>query len=76
MSTTAIEATPIVAPSPRVSRIRVLSMTSSSTYPPAPAAGSDSSVAMMTRFGRIGLHAAAKNRRRLLRKALAIPVSP
>ena len=76
MSTTAIEAMPTVAPSPRVSRILVSSRTSSSTYPSPVGVGSDSSVAMMIRFGRIGLQAAAKNRRRLFRNAFATPVSP
>ena len=43
---------------------------------PSPGSGNDSSVAAMTRLGRIGLHAAAKNRRRLFKNALATAVRP
>ena len=75
-STTAIEAMPSVAPSPSVHLSRSLLSTSSSTQSAEPASGNDSSVAMMITFGRIGLHAAAKNRRRLFRNALASPTSP
>ncbi len=76
MSTIAIEAMPSVAPSPRVYFSRSSLSTSSSTQSAEPASGNDSSVAMMITFGRIGLHAAAKNRRRLLRNAFASPTSP
>ena len=72
----AIDAMPSVAPRPSVHRSRSSSSTSSSAQSAQPASGSDSSVAMMMRFGRIGLHAAAKNRRRLFRNALARPTSP
>ncbi len=75
ISTSAIDAMPTVAPKPSVSLIRVSSRTSVRSNPSTDA-GSDSSVAMMMTLGTIGLHAAAKNRRRLFKKALATPVSP
>ncbi len=75
-STTAIEAIPSVAPRPSVNLSRSSDSTSSSAQSAVPASGSDSSVAMMITLGRIGLHAAAKNRRRLFRNALARPTRP
>ena len=75
-TTNAIDAMPTVAPSPRVQRSRSSVSTSSSVHSVDPAPGSDSSVTMMTRLGRIGLQAAARKRRRLLRYALASPVRP
>ncbi len=66
-TTKAIDAIPAVAPRPSVHRSRLLSSTSDSSQSVLPAPGRESSVAMITRLGRIGLHAAAKNRRRLCR---------
>ena len=76
ISTSAIAAMPAVAPSPSVHRSRSSSRTSVSDHCSAPGSGSDSSVTMMITLGRIGLHAAAKNRRRELRMAFASPVAP
>ena len=69
----AIAAIPPVAPSPSVQRNRPSVTTSASSHV---SSRSVSSVAMITRFEAIGLQAAAKNRRRLLRKALARPLNP
>ena len=67
---------PAVAPAPSVHRRRSFVTTSARSQPASPAPGSVSSVTMITTFASTGLHAAAKNRRRLFSSALAIPVSP
>ena len=67
---------PAVAPMPSVQRNRSFVSTSAGVHCVPVGSGSDSSVAMMIRLGRIGLHAAAKKRRRELSSALASAVAP
>ena len=67
---------PAVVPSASVQRSRASSMTSLNVHWSPPGSGSDSSVTMMITLARIGLHAAAKKRRREFKMAFARAVAP